>query len=125
MRTSHNALYDALQEEYFRERDAAVLTKMYEVAKKVSRNYLNNYCRKKGIHLGNLDEMSHDSAIFVIDQYLRKPDFKITKISAYVHFGVIKTLFCNKDNERKEVSYETIVEGGWDKRLSILDKVMD
>jgi hypothetical protein len=46
----------------------------------------------------------------VIEQYLRKLDFKVNKISAYIYFGVIKTLFKDKDMEIKEVSYEELNE---------------
>jgi hypothetical protein len=122
---SHNARYNDLQNEYLKKRDSRILTKMYETAKEVSYNYLRKYCQRKGIRLRNLAELSHDSAMFVIDQYLRKPDFKILRISAYIHFGVIKTLFRNKDTETSEVSYEGIIETGWDKRLSLLNRVME
>jgi hypothetical protein len=84
---------------------------MYDVAKEAAYNYLNKYCRKKGIRLRNLDEMAHDSAMFIIDQYLRKPGFKILRLSAYIYFAVIKTLFKNKGVETREVSYEETVRG--------------
>jgi hypothetical protein len=125
MRTPHNSIYDTLQKEYFKKRDEKTLTKMYKIAKEVSYNYLKRYCYNKGIILSNIKEMAHDSALYTIDQYLRKPGFRIRKISAYVHFGVMKTLFRDKDAEQREVSYEGIIESGWDKRLSILNTVMD
>jgi hypothetical protein len=125
MRVSHNARYNALQNEYFKKRDSRILTRMYEIAKEVSYHYLRKYCQRKGIRLRNLTELSHDSAMFVIDQYLRKPDFRILRISAYIHFGVIKTLFRDKAVETQEVSYEGIIETGWDKRLSLLNRIVE
>jgi hypothetical protein len=110
-RISHNARYEALQKDYLKNRDNRTLEKMYAVAKEAGYNYLKKYCLKKGIRLQNLAEMSHDSAMFIIDQYLRKPDFKILRLSAYIYFGVIKTLFRNKGVETREVSYEETVRG--------------
>jgi hypothetical protein len=106
MKPSHNGIYSALQEEYLTTRDRGILGEMYGVAREASKNYINKYCRKKGILLDRIDEMSHDSAVYVIDQYLRKPGFKVLRISAYIHFAVMKTLFRNKDTETREVSYE-------------------
>jgi hypothetical protein len=106
---THNDSYNELQKEYLKERDNKILGKMYEIAKQVSFNYINKYCKKKGIIL-NIEELSHDSALFVIEQYLRKPEFKVKKISAYAYFGTIKSLFKNKKIEMTEISYEELCE---------------
>jgi hypothetical protein len=42
-----------------------------------------------------------------------------------VYYGVLNTLFGKKGIETSEVSYEGIIEGGWDKRLSILNEVTE
>jgi ribosomal protein S1 len=106
---THNEIYNNLQEEYLKNRDNKILSKMYEIATQISFNYIKKYCQKKGISL-NIKELSHDSALFVIEQYLIKSDFKVKKISAYAYFGVIKNLFKNKDSEMNEISYETLCE---------------
>jgi hypothetical protein len=77
--------------------------------KEIAYNYINKYCRKKGITL-DIKELSHDSALFVIEQYLRKPDFKVKKISAYIYFGTIKNLFKESKREQMEISYEEYYE---------------
>jgi hypothetical protein len=122
---SHNEAYDALQKEYLKNRDGKTLGKMYRIAEEASYNYLRKYCRKKGIWLLNIKEMSHDASVYIIDQYLRKTDFRILKLSAYIHFGVRKTLFNDKDAEMREISYENIISNGWDKRISILNVETD
>jgi hypothetical protein len=109
---SHNNVYSSLQEEYRKTGNGKMLERMYCIAKKTAGNYIKKYCKKKGIILNDIDEKAHDSAVYVIEQYLRKPGFKVSKISAYVHFGVIKSLFKNKDIEMKEVSYEQMTKKG-------------
>jgi hypothetical protein len=85
---------------------------MYTIAREAAHNYINSYCRKKGIQLHGREEKSHDSAMFVIEQHLKKPHFKIKRISAYIHFGVIKTLFRDKDLETRESSYDHLIDSG-------------
>jgi hypothetical protein len=106
---THNEQYDSLQSEYLKTRDNAVLGKMYEVAKQAAFNYLQKYCNKRGIKLDN-KELSHDAAMFVIEQHLKKPEWFVIKISAYIHFGVIKVLYKDKEREMREVSYEEMNE---------------
>jgi hypothetical protein len=106
---AHNEQYDSLQTEYLRTRDNAVLGKMYEVAKQAAFNYLQKYCHNHGIKLNN-KELSHDAAMFVIEQHLKKPEWRVKRISAYIHFGVIKVLYRDKEREIREDSYEEMNE---------------
>jgi hypothetical protein len=106
---NHNETYEELQTEYLRTRDNKTLGEMYEVAKEAAFNYLKKYCNGHGIRL-DIEELSHDAAIFVIEQYLRKPEWKVTRISAYIHFGVIKVLFRDKKRETTEVSLDEMIE---------------
>jgi hypothetical protein len=111
----HNDEYAKQQDLYFENRDNKILSdkalsKMYEIAKQCSYNYLKKYCNQRGLHHLDIDEKSHDAALFVIEQYLKKPEFKVNKISAYIHFGVCKVLFHNKDYEMREISYEEMIE---------------
>jgi hypothetical protein len=106
----HNKIYEALQEKYLKTRNPEILANMYDVARTVSFNYIKKYCERKGIRLNDIYEKSHDAALFVIEQHLKKPDFKVKRISAYVYFGSIKVLFSGKDAEIKETSYEEYME---------------
>jgi hypothetical protein len=115
---THNEQYDSLQAEYLKTRDNRTLGKMYEVAKQAAFNYLRKYCNSRGIKLDN-EEMSHDAAMFVIEQYLRKPEWSVQRISAYIHFGVIKVLYRDKERETREVSYDEIIERKGDRDGSI------
>jgi hypothetical protein len=108
LRIPHNEIYNDLQEKYLETRDKRLLEKMYGIAGEVSRNYLNKYCKKKGIRLNSIDDMAHDAALFVIEQYLRKPWFKVRKLSAYIYFGVMKVLYKDRKREMNEVSYEAM-----------------
>jgi hypothetical protein len=106
---THNEQYEALQAEYLKSRESKVLGKMYLIAKEAAKNYINKYCRARGLKL-NIDELSHDSSIYIIEQYLRKPSFHIDKLSAYIYFGTKKVLFKDKDIEQREISYEQYFE---------------
>jgi hypothetical protein len=107
---THNEQYEKLQTEYFINRDNRILGKMYEIAKEAAANYIRKYCQSHGLHNLNGKEKSHDAALFVIEQYLKKNDFRVNKISAYIHFGVKKALFRDKEIEQRELSYEAILE---------------
>lgn len=106
----HNDMYDLLQTEYLQTRNSNTLGKMYEIARRAAHNYLFKYCIQKGISL-NIDEKSHDSAVFVIEQYLTKPSFRVEKLSAYIYFGVLKNLFRDSKREQMEISYEQFMQG--------------
>jgi hypothetical protein len=106
---THNERYESLQEEYMTTRSNKTLGKMYEVAREAAFNYLRKYCNNRGIRL-DTEELSHDAAMFVIEQHLRKPEWTVQKISAYIHFGVLKVLFGDKERETREVSYEELTE---------------
>jgi hypothetical protein len=106
---THNEQYEALQTEYLKTRDNKVLGKMYLIAKEAAKNYISKYCRARGLKL-NIDELSHDSAIYIIEQYLRKPEFKIEKISSYIYFGTRKSLFRDKEQEQCEISWDELNE---------------
>jgi hypothetical protein len=111
---THNELYEELQKKYLETRDSKTLGEMYEIAKEAAFNYIAKYCRNRGIRL-DLEELSHNSAVFVIEQYLKKPQFEIGKISSYIYYGVIKSLYKDKNREQLEVSYEQYFEEHKDK----------
>jgi hypothetical protein len=106
---THNEQYEALQAEYLKTKDNKALGKMYLIAKEAAKNYISKYCRTRGLKL-NINELSHDSAIYIIEQYLRKPSFHVDKLSAYIYFGVKKSLFKDKEIEQREISYEQYFE---------------
>jgi hypothetical protein len=78
---------------------------MYRLCVEMASNYIRKYARGKGLRL-DIPELSHDSAIYAIEQYLRKPGFRIKSISTYMYFGCLKTLFQDKQWEQRRVSYE-------------------
>jgi hypothetical protein len=107
---THNERYEALQAEYLKTRDSKTLGKMYEIAKDAAGNYIRKYCASHGLYHLDTDEMAHDASLFVIEQYLKKPGFSVNKISAYIHFGVMKSLFKDKDREMLAVSWDELME---------------
>jgi uncharacterized protein YihD (DUF1040 family) len=115
MEQTHNEIFESLQTEYLKNRDSKILGKMYCVAKEAAYNYLKKYCKQRGLFHLDIEEKSHDAALFVIEQYLKKSEFKVLKISAYIYFGVKKVLFKDKDKEQKEISYEQYFEEHKDK----------
>ena len=111
---THNARFAKLQEEFLENRSPENLAKMYWLVREIQSNYIYNYIKKHGLFF-NSDELQdkiEDATIFVIDKYLKKKDFKIEKLSAYAHFGMLKALFKDKEKEQalKEILPEQWVE---------------
>jgi hypothetical protein len=95
---------------------------MYKLCVDIASNYIGKYERERGLQL-DIPELSHDSALYAIEQYLKKPEFKIKRISAYMYFGCIKILYRDKDREQREVSYDEFLlnekyEAGTDREES-------
>jgi hypothetical protein len=111
---THNEQYEKLQQEYLKNRDNNILGEMYGIAKQAAFNYLRKYCQSHGLTHLEIEEKSHDASLYIIEQYLRKPEFRVTKLSAYIYFGVKKALFTNSDTEQREVSYEQYIESKYD-----------
>jgi hypothetical protein len=107
--TTHNETFKRLQEDYVTTRDNKTLGKMYQVAVEVSANYIRKYQNSRGLRL-DVDTLSHDAAIYIVEQYLRKPEFRVDRLSAYAHFGCLKVLFADSKRERREVSYEQTLD---------------
>jgi hypothetical protein len=109
---THNESYGEWQDKYFKSGDEKLkdycLSKMYETAVRAAGNYIRKYAKGRGLAFQNIDCLAHDSAMYIIEQHIRKPDFKIERLSAYIHFGVIKTLFKDKEQEMNEVSFDTL-----------------
>jgi hypothetical protein len=102
---THNSRFMELQDEYLKTGDGKYLGMMYSLCIDVASNYIGKYARERGLLL-DIPELSHDSAVYVIERYLKKPGFRIERISAYIHFGCIKSLFRNKEQEQREVSID-------------------
>lgn len=102
---THNSRFFEMQDEYLKTGDGKYLGMMYSLCVDIASNYIGKYARERGLPL-DIPELSHDSAVYVIEQYLKKPGFRIERISAYMHFGCIKNLFRNKEREQREVSYD-------------------
>jgi hypothetical protein len=113
-----NEEYKILEDKYIEARDKGdkrnadlYLNKMYKLIKGLVTNYINRYCMRKGIkYLKDREDKIHDAAMFVIMRYLKKPSFRVEKISSYAHFGKLKSLFENMSKEMNEVSYEEYFE---------------
>lgn len=107
---THNAKFADLQEQYFSNgRDSEILGKMYEVICEYLKNRLRKYCRDKNISL-DIEEKTDIGALWLIERYLRDPDFKIDRLSAYGHFGLLKALYSNIEEEQKETSLDAIID---------------
>jgi hypothetical protein len=116
----HNSLYEEYQDKYRKalEENNKVqidrwLSKMYLTAVACAKNYITKYCRSHGlnIHYFDVDDKAHDSAMYLIEQHMRKGlDYKVNKLSAMIHFGTLKVMFSDKDREIKEVSWDEFTE---------------
>ena len=80
---------------------------MYRVCVEIAANYLAKYARARRLNL-EIEVLAHDAAVYMIEQYLRKPGFRIRRLSAYIHFGCFKVLFRDKERDLMEVSWDSI-----------------
>jgi hypothetical protein len=108
MAKTHNVQFAELQEEYLTTRDPKLLGKMYLLCVEVASNYIRKYARTRGLSL-DIPELSHDSAIYAIEQYLKKPGFRIKYIATYMRLGAIKNMFRDKEHDQQEVSYDDLM----------------
>jgi hypothetical protein len=123
MKTTHNEQFALLQKEYIYARDteknktkaSKILGRMYEIILRISGNYMVKYARARGLRL-DFEELSHVAALYIIEQYLKKPAFRVDKLSAYAHFGCIKALTKDRDIDQNEVSYEELFER-WEEEI--------
>lgn len=106
----HNEVFADLQNQYFKNgRDHEILAKMYEVFCEYLKNRINKYCRDKNIRL-DVEEKVDIGATWLLERYLRNPDFRIERLSAYAHFGLLKALYSNIEEEKAEVSLDSILD---------------
>jgi hypothetical protein len=101
----HNKRFSELQDKYLLTRNERYLSMMYRICVEIAANYIRKYARERRLFL-NVDELSHDSAVYVIAQYLKKPEFKVERISAYIHYGCIKCLYRDKEWDKRKAAFE-------------------
>ena len=108
---SHNELFADLQEKYYKTNNKKVLEEMYLLLLEFYRNYITDYARKRGLKFTKetIDDLKIEMAERTISHYLKKPDFRIEKLSSYGYFDFIKIITQNK-TEDKNLSLEQLIE---------------
>lgn len=95
---SDNEIYCQMQDEYLKDKsNNANSKKLYEFLKELSKKFLATYFQKKALPLADADTKAHDMAVWVMTRYLTDKNFKVKKISAYLYFAMLKTLFNKSD----------------------------
>lgn len=92
---------------------------MYSVAAEFCANSILSYSRKKclGWNDGEILSKAHDCATWLIEPYLRKPEFRINRLSSYAHFALLKILYGNKSYEQRNCSLDALIEEHGEKDL--------
>ena len=108
---NHNELFADLQEKYYKTNNKKVLEEMYLLLLEFYRNYITDYARKRGLRFTKekIDDLRSEMAERTISHYLKKPDFRIEKLSSYGYFDFIKIITQNKTEDRN-FSLEQLVE---------------
>ena len=108
---NHNKLFDDLQNKYYKTNDKKILEEMYLLLLEFYRNYITDYARKRGLKFTKekIDDLRTEMAERTISHYLKKPDFRIEKLSSYGYFDFIKIITQNKTEDRN-FSLEQLVE---------------
>ena len=120
---NHNELFADLQEKYYKTNNKKVLEEMYLLLLEFYRNYITDYARKRGLKFTKetIDDLRTEMAERTILHYLKKPDFRIEKLSSYGYFDFIKIITQNKTEDRN-FSLEQLVEN-YDDNEPILPNV--
>lgn len=108
---NHNEMFAELQNKYYKTNDKKVLEEMYLLLLEFYRNYITDYARKRGLKFSKetIDDLRTEMAERTISHYLKKPDFRIEKLSSYGYFDFIKIITQNKTEDRN-FSLEQLVE---------------
>ena len=108
---NHNELFADLQNKYYKTNNKKVLEEMYLLLLEFYRNYITDYARKRGLKFTKetIDDLRTEMAERTILHYLKKPDFRIEKLSSYGYFDFIKIITQNKTEDRN-FSLEQLVE---------------
>ena len=108
---NHNELFAELQDKYYQTNNKKVLEEMYLLLLEFYRNYITDYARKRGLKFTKetIDDLKIEMAERTISHYLKKPDFRIEKLSSYGYFDFIKIITQNK-TEDKNFSLEQLIE---------------
>ena len=108
---NHNELFADLQNKYYKTNNKKVLEEMYLLLLEFYRNYITDYARKRGLKFTKetIDDLRTEMAERTISHYLKKPDFRIEKLSSYGYFDFIKIITQNKTEDRN-FSLEQLIE---------------
>lgn len=104
MKKDANSVFNELQNEYLKTKSKKILGDMYLLILKVCKNGIGNYCEKRHFKFSydDFEEKSEIAAIFIIERYLKNPNFKIDKLSSYCHFALLKGLFSSYEIDKNE-----------------------
>ena len=121
---NHNELFAELQNKYYATNNKKVLEEMYLLLLEFYRNYITDYARKRGLKFAKetIDDLKIEMAERTISHYLKKPDFRIEKLSSYGYFDFIKIITQNK-TEDKNFSLEQLIEN-YDDNEPVLPNVL-
>lgn len=108
---AHNEMFNDLQNKYYQTNNKKVLEEMYLLLLEFYRNYITDYARKRGLKFTKekVDDLKVEMAERTISHYLKKPDFRIEKLSSYGYFDFIKIITQTKTEDRN-FSLEQLIE---------------
>ena len=120
---NHNEIFADLQEKYYKTNNKKVLEEMYLLLLEFYKNYITDYARKRGLKFTKetIDDLRTEMAERTISHYLKKPDFRIEKLSSYGYFDFIKIITQNKTEDRN-FSLEQLIEN-YDDNEPVLSNV--
>jgi hypothetical protein len=92
MTTDLNEQFAALQDAYLQTRSGKDLNRLYEFLIQYLTGFLKRYAAKHGVFLVDLEDKADDCALFFIEQYLSKPDWKVARFTGYYGNSIVKVL---------------------------------
>lgn len=85
---------------------------MYLILQDYYCNLFINYAHRKNLVWTDEEilEKSCDASSRIIERYIRIPDFKIERLTAYGHWDLTWVLYHDKDYEMNRSSYDSLMD---------------
>ena len=98
-----NEEFDKLQTEYLSTRSDKAIYELYKLIRGYMTGFLKSYARKKKFFMDDLEGKTEDCTYFIIEQYIKKPGWKIDRFTAYYHNAIVKIVHGEKQKQHDEI----------------------
>jgi hypothetical protein len=104
MKETHNERFAMVEARYLETRDNTYLGEMYLICVDLAVKFIGKITKK---YCSPDDEAVHDSALYLIDRYLKDPGFRLSeKMSGYFYYYCLHAVHADSAWDKRKVSFE-------------------